>query len=436
MKWVLFFATLVFGVPLGYQFSLKNSKIENIVFFLMIFFSVQKVSVNFVSMEWLRGTSKGFDVKYPIKLFPQGSFLYFSFFLFSVLSIINSVNLYMSFFEVWTMIKMYFYFWVIHNYINDFKKLDLLIQYIGIAVIYVGLTVLQQKYIMGLWQTRGPFDHQNSMVMFVIIYSSIVLSFILNSKFTKLPFWLIVFGLGTISIVSSFSRAGLIFYMFSIVLIVMVSFFMGLNAQKIAITLLLIVMGIGMVIKSIDSILERFQTASKASGEARVLLAIAATKMANDKVLGIGLNNFGIKIKPPFTYNSHIDFDPEHADQDSRLIIVETVYLLVAAECGWHTLIIYLMMIFYFWSINFYNIIRYRSNKYQFYAIGIAGGLTAVYLQSALEWVMKQPHSFYQIMFIFSLITVMSKLHRREKRKKRSLSIDKQTKIITYDSLR
>ena len=44
---------------------------------------------------------------------------------------------------------------------------------------------------------------------------------------------------------------------------------------------------------------------------------------------GVGLNNWGVVINPPYRYGEHRDLD-----DDSKDGIVETIYLLVAAECG------------------------------------------------------------------------------------------------------
>ena len=40
---------------------------------------------------------------------------------------------------------------------------------------------------------------------------------------------------------------------------------------------------------------------------------------------------------------------------------------------------------------------------------GIVGGLTAIYLQSTLEWVMKQQVNFIQMMILFAMLSILSK---------------------------
>ncbi len=41
------------------------------------------------------------------------------------------------------------------------------------------------------------------------------------------------------------------------------------------------------------------------------------------------------------------------------------------------------------------------------------GGLLAIYLESTLEWVLKQTNNYYQLMMVFALIAVMKKLEYR-----------------------
>jgi len=438
MKYFIFALAFVFGVPAGYFLSIKNRFIENTVFFLMIFFTVQNISINFVSRELLRGTSRGFEIglvdlaalilffliiyrkaQYPVKKYPPGSTLYFLYLLFSIISIANSHDLLMSWFEAWKMIRMYFYFWVIYNYINTSDQLQLFMRYVSYIVIYIAFFVLKQKYLEGIFQTSGPFDHQNSMVMYLMVFNSLIFAYLLNQKNIRIWYWLTILGLGIICIISSLSRAGMVLFAISCLIILVLSFSSGISLKKVGITFLLILMGVGVMIKAMDSIVERFENAPEASSNTRILLAQAAQKMADRNLVGIGLNNFGRKIMPPYPYNDHIDYDPDNYEKDNRLVLVETIYLMIAAETGWHNLAVFLILILWTYSLNIKNFFKFKGTQVHFITIGLAGGLLMIYVESAFEWVLKQVNNYYQLMMIFGLIGAMTKIRKVKYKKVR-----------------
>lgn len=442
VKYIIFFIVLCVGVPAGFSFAKTHPKFEKIIFFLMVFFTVKMEDINFVSRETFRLTSKGFEIglvdiatfiilllvlhrKHQYKLeLPPGSYFFFAYFFFSILSIMNSAVVLFSMFEVWKMLRMYLYFWVIYNYINSFDQYDDFLKGVAACTLFVFEEVMKQKYVFHVFQTAGPFPHQNSLVMYMIIFSSLMFAYLLNRKNVpayKFSMWLILFGMAAVCIVSTLSRAGIVLFSFSCAIILGVSLLSGVNSKKIVVTLLLLVMGIAIFVRAWDSISERFRTAPEESATTRVDLAKAAVKMANDKLFGIGLNNFGHKINPPYPYSSHIEMHNED-DEDEKNGLVETVYLMIAAETGWHNLAVFFLMLFYFYFMNVRNFIRLKNSNYQFIAIGLIGGLLAIYLESTLEWVLKQTNNFYQLMLIFALIASMDKLYRRKKllEKKRS----------------
>jgi len=432
-KYVIFFAVMLIGVPLGYTFSLKHKNIERAIFFLMVFFTVKMEDINFVSRETERLTSKGFEIgmvdictmiiflvvlhsKSTKGRIPKGAQWYFVYFGLSVVSILNADFVLFSMFEVWKMIRMYVYFWTIYNYIDtDTKYFDFL-KGVAAITIFVFYEVIKQKYLEGKFQTAGPFPHQNSLVMYMIIYGSIAFSYLVNKidlTLDKLVVWLMIFGMASVSVISTLSRAGLALYAFAIVVVLGLSFINGINPKKVVITILLMIMSLAVLAKAWDSISERFRTAPEESALVRVALAQAAVKMANDGSLmymGVGLNNFGRAINPPYPYSSHIEMHDDE-DEEERNGLVETIYLMIAAESGWHTLVFFFVFLFYYYFLNLVNVFRYKGSNLQFLAIGLTGGLLAIYIESGLEWVLKQTNNFYQLMLIFALIASMDRLY-------------------------
>ncbi|QOR61950.1 O-antigen ligase family protein [Sulfurovum sp. ST-21] len=433
LKYVIFFLVLLFGVPFNYIMARKFPKYEKVLWFLLLFFTCNMVDINFFSHEHYRGTSRGFEIgmvdiltfsllaviigrrkEYPIKR-PPGTFLYFTYFFFSLLSLVNSDVYLYSFFELWKMIRMYIFFYVVYNMIRQFEDITDMMVSISIITIYITYIVLKQKYLMGIFQTYGPFPHQNSLVLYMIMYGSMLLSLLLNKEDIKLYYWLPVFGMASIDIVSTLSRAGLAMYAMSIIMIFYFSYRSHFSLRKVGVTFLFLLLGSIVMYKAMDSIIERVQTAPEESANTRIRLAIAARKMADDKILGIGLNNFGLKINDPYPYGAHI---PRN-DPYEKGGLVETIYLMIAAETGWHNLVVFFIFILYFYGKNLRNYFRMKGHPYRFIPIGIAGGLTAWYIQSTLEWVLKQTNNYYQMMFVFALIAAVSRMLDEETKKKK-----------------
>jgi len=153
----------------------------------------------------------------------------------------------------------------------------------------------------------------------------------------------------------------------------------------------------------------------------RLVLAEAAQNMANDKFFGVGLNNFALKINPPYSYGNHI----ERLNEDEKGGLVETIYLMIAAETGWLNLCVFIFMLLFFYFKNLKNYLALKEGKwrkYRYICIALIGALLSIYLQSSLEWVLKQTNNFYQLMFAFAVISAMGRLiqERRKRASKKS----------------
>lgn len=88
--------------------------------------------------------------------------------------------------------------------------------------------------------------------------------------------------------------------------------------------------------------------------------------------------------------------------------IVETVYLLVCAECGVPALLAMLAWFASYWFLCLRLMRRLRGTPWFFVPAGLLGGLTVNYLQSALEWVLRQQLNLVILMFVFALLSHLS----------------------------
>ena len=83
-------------------------------------------------------------------------------------------------------------------------------------------------------------------------------------------------------------------------------------------------------------------------------MAVAAAEMANSRFLGVGLNQFGETMNQEYTVGLPLsERSLEVAPRIYRWQLVETVYLMIASECGWITLAVFLMLFLFISTVCF-----------------------------------------------------------------------------------
>lgn len=422
-------------VPISCVLAFSSKFYERIIFTVLIFFTCRnQETINFISFEDYRGTSRGYEVSIvdlmmlillfvvmtnrkrykKVYLLPPGSIFYFIYFIISILSITQAdIQLY-AWAEVCKMARMYICYWLMANWFQNEDNIEFFVRIIPLVVMYIFGYSFMQKYSWGIYQCPGPLPHQNSLVMYMIMYNGLIFSKLMNRKNNILEDFFVfgIFGLGSLCVMFTLSRAGLLCYAVCLVVIFFISFLSEFTIKKILLTLILSFFGVIIIGFAMKTLIQRFTRAPPQSAQTRVVLAQAAVNMADAGPLGIGLNNFGLKVNPPYHYADHID-RTKHFYKEG---IVETIYLLIAAETGWFNLFIFLWWIFGFYGRSLLNIIRYRGKQLQYVAIALVGSLTGVYLESTLEWVLKQTSNFYQLMILFGIIAAMMLKWRDEQR--------------------
>ena len=160
-------------------------------------------------------------------------------------------------------------------------------------------------------------------------------------------------------------------------------------------------------------IIERFESAPEASKNTRVELALCAREMmADEPWRGVGIDNWGIKINPPYEYAERAGRNVNRGEE-FRDGIVETVYLLVGAECGVPALVAMLVWFFYYLFVSCRLVRKLRGTPYVAIPAGLAGGFVACYLQSCLEWVLRQQMNLILLMIFFALLDYLKANVRR-----------------------
>ncbi len=428
MKYVVF-AVAAFGIPPLTALFCLNLRWMKLAFWAMFVAMCLygATSINFFSYEQYRGTSRGMEIGLISlldvamlsamalrgkvkKLMPDGGARCFAiYFLLCLPSIFVADNLLFSWFEVWKMILVFLHFLAVYWYLRVTDDAKPVFWALLAFVVVNGLAVVKAHY-SGVFQPSGVFPHRNGMAMGMLLLGPVFLAAYLThglgTWFGRCSALAFVFAAG--STVWSYSRGAIAMIPIAYGITILACFSERRGAlrklKRLAPIALAGLVGLALVM---PRVIDRFANAPKSSGATRVELAACAWEMIRDRPLtGVGINNWSLNMDPVHPYQDRaadaLDADLNYGG------IVETVYLLVCAECGVPALIAMLAWFAWYWLLCLRLLRRLKQTKWLFVPAGLLGGLTANYLQSALEWVLRQQLSLVCLMFAFAVLSYLN----------------------------
>ena len=426
MKYYVFSFAMLGVVPLALLLFL-NSKWMRFALWGMALamFAWQGTSINFLSHEEYRGSARGMEVSllYLLafalllalmlrgkvrKAVPDGGFwMYVIYFLLCLPSFSAAESAELAWCEIWKMIMLYVFSISVFWYLRATGDIQSLLVMFAMIVIGNFFSTAKAHY-AGVYQPRGIFPHRNCMGMAMNLLGPIFFAYYLMHgirAWRGIAFTLAGACAGLASL-WTYSRGSIAVMPVGYGITALACFF----AKSSKVTVLkrvapiVAVAFLGFTVM-LPRIVERFVSAPEASSNTRVELARCAREMIIDEPLrGVGINNWGIKINPPYDY----------AELAGRVIpegmadgVVETVYLLVGAECGLPALAAMLVWFGWYLVLALVLIRRLRGTRCLFIAAGAAGGLATNYLQSVLEWVLRQQMNLVCLMGVFALLSYL-----------------------------
>ncbi len=433
MKFLFFFSALMGVLPAVVYLLCFHKAIRWTAFVMFLpLLMFNSTAINFKSHEWYRGTSRGMEISliYFIalillltitylkgirRLFPEwGCWIYLLYFFYSSFSLSNSADRLLSFFELWKMLMIYLVFLAVYHYLEyNFGDIEVVMYGFLAIVIFCGLLVVWQ-HLNGIYQAYGVFPHRNSMAMAMNMLGMILLAHCLGKSGLFLDkIYLFAFALTAMSVVFSYSRGALACFPIGATLVVGFSLVNRPTFRKLYLVYTLGAAGLLLLFLFLPKVIERFETAPEKSKTTRVEFAECAMNMIKDcPWIGIGINNWGIKINPPYEYSEKRREDNK-MPEDYQDGIVETVYLLVGAECGIPCLVIFIFFLLYYLFSCIVLMIRLKHTSFFYFPVGVLGGLVNISLQSTLEWVLKQQMNFILLMAVFAVISFMNKNYKK-----------------------
>ena len=430
VKIIVFLILFLFILPVMTAACCYFPILRHVYFAGMFYFTISGYAINIYPMPDWTGTAREYafsavsffaipllfsmilSTKHKVRFFPPGVFFYFLYYLAILLSGINAIHIHPWGFEVCKMFWMYVTFLAAFNYFTHTKNLTYYCYLLCAILLILFLVGLNQKYRLGKYQIPSTFPHQNSLSLYLEQYGLLSLGILMNEKMSKKLFFLILcaFGGSILLIIFTYSRGGLVVYFGGIALICAISILLnGLSLRRLTLMLIGLLVLLSIIGYALPRIIQRFTNAPEQSKNTRIGLAIAAKRMADDYRLGVGANNFSEYSGTLHDYSTTEFFIPGR----ERAGIVETIYLLVAAECGWWGLGTLLLWFFYYYLSAGISMFVLRKKPCDGFVIGVFGGLTCNYWHSTLEWSLKQYNNFAGQMILYALVAAIA-VHRKE----------------------
>lgn len=427
-KHFIFLAMTVAFIPVAVWFGVKYKWAERLLVVGTFFSTSYLIDINFVSMEWYRGDTRGFEFgvtdwmvisliivmarsprwrKQKLELFPPNASLMLAYFGVALVSLLVAYVPVYAGFGVFKLLRAFAVYWVAYNYLRSEDDVRFILMILAAIVAMEFLFVLKQRF-SGVYRAPGTTPHSNTLALYINMLNMLFFAFMLGERSKKAIIYWACVGMGSLVVLATFSRGALAAMVVGYALVTALSFYDRAKSHKVQVIGILLLAALPVVIKVAPAIIDRFINAPEASGESRHLANDAARAMANDHLFGVGINNYSHVINE----TEYVRFIDNPVDRG----IVHNVYLLHACEMGWPGLVVFLLMIGNFLRIGLQLIRKRRDNVLSFFATGIVVGMFALWFQSLLEWAFRQTYITVQFFMLAGFLAALPRIDRQMRR--------------------
>jgi len=452
---------LLCGAGGGIMLAFLSHRIRDVFFFLMVTLSAvtELVDINFVSRDWYRGTTRGFEVSLVdiISLsllvsavlrprhgekrwfWPASLGLMLVYFLYAALCVGVADPKIFGLFELSKMVRGLVMFLAVALYLRSERELRLFIWALGTAVCFEGFLALGQRYIYGMHRVSGTVDDSNSLSMYFCTTAPVFVA-VITSRFPKA-----LKALGALAIVLAFvgviltiSRAGLIAIFITLIGATMATISYRITFRKALITFVLMLGIAGALGKAWKTVGARFandslknEYSAKHEQNRGYYIRIAAA-IAEDSWFGVGPNNWSYWVSNKYgpmlgwhfvpyrgTEKEPSQLVPAGRDIDEpQAAPAHSLAALTAGEMGYGGLAL-LTLLWVRWLLMGASFLLPRTpDPMRRVGVGIFFGMCGTFFQSLTEWVFHQTPIFFTFNILLGVLASLCYLKKRERKQK------------------
>lgn len=436
-KHVIFLAATGIFIPVAAWFGVNYRWAERLLVAGCFFSTSYLIDINFVSMEWYRGDTRGFEFgitdwmvisliivmvksprwrKHKLELIPPNGNLILLYLFMAIISFFVAYVPVYAGFGLFKMIRAVAVFWVSYNYLRNEEDLHFILMILAAIVAMEFLIVLKQR-MGGIYRAPGTTPHSNTLAVYINIMNMMFFAFILGEDSKRTIIYWACMAMGSIMVLATFSRGALVSMILGYMLVIALSFFDKMKPRKSKVILTLVLLALPVAAKVAPAIIDRFLNAPEASGESRHYANDAAKAMASNHLFGVGINNYSHVINE----TKYVKFIDNPVDRG----IVHNIYLLHACEMGWGGMAVFLLMIANFFRIGLMFLWERRDNTASIMATGIIAAMFTLWFQSMLEWLFRQTYVTVQFFMIAGFLMALPRVDMQMQKTKKMAILQK-----------
>jgi membrane protein implicated in regulation of membrane protease activity len=435
-----------------------SRRVRDAAFFLMIvgLTCSDKLSLNFFSHYWYRGTTRGAEftcmdalaigVLVSSFLFPcarerrwfwPASFgLMLLFFAYACGNVIFSDPKIYGLFELSKMLRGIIFFLAAAWFVRGERELSILVLALAGAVCFESAIALKQRIFGGIYRVTGTIDDPNSFSMYLCTIAPVFVA----AATSTLPKFLrrvsaLAIASATLSVVLTISRAGIPVFAFIMLGTAALCVSWTVTAKKIGAVVVVAMCLAALLAKQWYLFQARFSQATleeeylDPNYDGRGYYLRVAKVIADDRFFGVGLNNwsywvskkYGEFLETPYHYEDYDDltYAPSKEALPSFFYAAPAHNLaaLTVGELGVPGLLLFALLWLRWFQMGAGFLWSRSPDAMHRLGIGFFFGTCGIFLQSVTEWVYHQTHIFLTFHILLGALAGLYWVKRESKRR-------------------
>ena len=450
-KYLIFFAACLILIPAGVVFGCAFRVAREAMLFLLVLMTGLvggRLDINFVSREFYRGTTRGFELSvldmmtvallvcalyvrarsrtklyWPASL---GAILVYVFY--CGFNIAVSDPKLFGLFELSKILRGTLVFVAVALYVREERDLKVLLFGLCALMIYEGGVCLRERYGLGAHQVQGTLNHPNALSIYCCAVAPVLLAGAFSSIGEKLKkLCLLAAASASGCVILSISRAG-----FANILLVTAGTAVAcgalrLSTKRLATTGLALVCVVFVLAKAQDTVIGRFKSRvsvfTELSGEGRVDRRVyweEAVFLARKYPFGCGLNSWSWTLSKES--DSYIPYDEEISEFRERVAApAHTIIGLTLGELGVPGLLIFLALWGRWFQLGLGFLFDRAPDLSSRFGVGILFSKVGVFVQSMTEWMFRSQHVFFLFHILLGGMVAALQLRRQARSQRMSV---------------